>query len=138
MRRRRVVLAVTLVLVLLVVAGLWRLSPMWPGPALPAGATRLALATDEPHLVPAFACPLAALLPGRVSVIDEALVLRSVDDGTPMDIVWPAGWAAWRRDGRAELVDRDGRVIGRVGDVVDGYGGGVGLDDRAHVCIIGS
>ena len=31
----------------------------------------------------------------------------------------------------------DGTVIGREGDIVEGYGGGVGDDDVFHVCVIG-
>jgi hypothetical protein len=46
--------------------------------------------------------------------------------------------AAWRVDGRAELVDRDRSVVGREGDVIeDRFGGGLGLDDAFHVCVIG-
>jgi hypothetical protein len=51
--------------------------------------------------------------------------------------VWPAGWEAWRLGGRAELVDRDGTVVGREGDVVSGFSGGLGADDAFHVCVVG-
>jgi hypothetical protein len=52
--------------------------------------------------------------------------------------VWPSGWAAWRLDGRAELVTREGAVVGREGELSEGFGGGTGDDDAFHVCIIGS
>ena len=61
--------------VLLILAGLVRLSPMWPGPPLPAGATPLALATEPGHLLPAMGCPTALLAPARVAVAGDALVL---------------------------------------------------------------
>ena len=53
-------------------------------------------------------------------------------------MVWPAGWRAWRLDGQAVLVGRDGTVIGREGDVLPGYAGGVTDDGAFHVCIFGS
>jgi hypothetical protein len=115
----------------------FRFSPLWPGPALPPGATRLHIATAAPHLVPTFACPAALLGPGRVASEGDELVLLSEPGGARLNVVFPAGWAAWRVNGRAELVSRDGDVIGREGDVLDDFGGGPGLDDAFHVCIIG-
>ncbi len=135
-RHRRLVAGLVVVLALLV-AGLARLSPMWPGPSLPTGATPLALATEPAHLLPAMGCQLALLAPARIAVADDALVLVPPEGGSAISVVWPTGWAAWRRAGRAELVDRDGTVVGREGDVVSGFGGGTGTDDAFHVCVIG-
>ncbi|HTS14280.1 MAG TPA: hypothetical protein VMH24_01330 [Candidatus Sulfotelmatobacter sp.] len=132
-RRRRLWLG-WLVVVVLALVGLLRLSPLWPGPSLPTGATPLTLATEPAHLVPTFACETALLAPGRVTVVGDALVLVPEAGGAPVSVVWPTGWAAWRRDGRAELVDRDGTVVGREGDIVQGFGGGLGADDAFHVC----
>ena len=122
---------------LLLAAGLLWLSPMWPGPSLPPGATPLALATEPAHLVPRLGCPTALLAPARIAVARDELVLVSESGSEPIKVVWPSGWVAWRLDGRAELVARDGRVVGREGDVVEGFGGGVGTDDAFHVCVIG-
>ena len=36
-----------------------------------------------------------------------------------------------------ELVARDGTVVGREGDIVEGYGGGASDDGAFHVCISG-
>jgi hypothetical protein len=135
-RHPRVFAGIAVILVLMAV-GLARLSPMWPGPSLPAGATPLALATETAHLLPTMGCPTALLAPARVAVAGDALVLVPEAGGDPIKVVWPTGWAAWQLDGRAELVSHDGTVIGREGDVVSNFGGGVGLDDAFHVCEIG-
>jgi len=122
---------------LLLVVGLLRLSPMWPGPSLPPGATPLALATEPAHLVPTMGCRDAAIAPARVAVVDNALVLVPEAGGDPIKVVWPTGWVAWRLAGRAELVSRGGTVVGREGDIISGFGGGVGTDDAFHVCVSG-
>lgn len=132
----RALAAITVVL-LLAVGGLARLSPMWPGPSLPSGATALALATEPAHLLPTFGCPTALLAPAGIAVVSNSLVLVPKAGGDPVKVVWPTGWAAWRLDGRAELVSRDGAVVGREGDIVSGFAGGVGTDDAFHVCVMG-
>jgi hypothetical protein len=136
-RHARAVAAIAVVL-LLVGVGLARLSPMWPGPSLPAGATPLALATEPAHLLPAMGCATALLAPARVAVAGDSLVLVPEAGGDPIKVVWPSGWAAWRIGGSAELVSHDGAVVGREGDVVSGFGGGTGSDDAFHVCEIGA
>ena len=139
MRRRKPLVIATLagVVVVLLVAAAVRLSPLWPGPDLPAGATRLHIATEAPHLVPALGCNTALVMPARVATADDDLVLASVDTGQPVRVVWPSGWAAWRLGGRAELVARDGSVVAREGDVLDDLIGGNGVDGLFHVCVIG-
>lgn len=138
LRRHVRVVTILAATVLLLVAAVFRLSPLWPGPALPAGATRLHIVTEEAHLTPVFGCPTALLGPARVATLGDDLVLLAPDTNEPIDVVWPSGWAAWRLDGRAELVTRDGAVVGREGELSEGFGGGMGLDDAFHVCIIGS
>lgn len=132
----RIVAGLAVVLLLLVV-GLLRLSPMLPCPSLPQGATPLALATEPAHLVPTMGCQTAALAPARVAVAGDALVLVPESGGDPIKVVWPTGWVAGRLAGRAELISRDGTVVGREGDIVEGFGGGVGADDAFHACVIG-
>lgn len=119
-------------------AAVFRLTPLWPGPGLPTGATRLHIETTPAHLVPTFACQTALLAPARIVTVGDELVLISSFDAKPVKVVWPSGWAAWRLDGRAELVDRDGAIVGREGETLEGLGGGVGVDDAFHVCVIGS
>ncbi len=132
------VLAVLAATVVLLGAAAFRLTPLWPGPSLPADATRLHISTEAPHLVPTLGCQTAALGPARIATAGDDLILISAFDDQPVKVVWPSGWAAWRHDGRAELVTRDGVVVGREGETISGFGGGVGPDDAFHVCIPGS
>lgn len=137
-RRTRIVAALVIGGILLVL-GVWRCTPLWPGPGLPAGATRLTLTTEAPHLVPAMGCAAALLGPVRVTTSGDKLIVVSVETGETVKVIWPAGWAAWRVDGRAELVRRDGSIVARDGDVLeDRFGGGMSDDDAFHVCDIGS
>jgi hypothetical protein len=113
---------------------IWAL-PMFTGPALPAGATRLHIKTEAPRLT--FGCAAALLSPVRVEASGDELVVVSVESGERANIVWPAGFAAWRADGRAVLADSWGKVVGRDGDVLDSLSGGLGLGDDFHVCPFG-
>lgn len=121
---------------LLAVAGL-RISPLWAGPALPDGAMRLTISTAEPHLIPTFGCAAALLGPVRVTTSDDNMIFVTTETGEPVGIMWPSGWAAWRIDGRGELVDRDGAVVAREGDIIHDRFGGGGGDGTFHVCAIG-
>ena len=138
LRRHRRSFAALVGTILLLTAATYRLSALWPGPGLPPGAIRLHIETEPAHLVPTLACHTAALAPARVATAGDDLVLVSPQTNVRFKVVWPSGWAAWRLDGRAELVTRDGAIVGREGEVIAGFGGGVGLDDAFHVCIIGS
>lgn len=111
---------------------LW-LSPLWIGPALPAGATRLHLATESPNQARNLSCPAAFVGPIRVATSNDQLIVVSVATGEKVNIVWPRDWAAWRVDGRAELVARDGTVVAREGNVLD-LGTSLEVDS---VCVIG-
>src|SRR3954447_3038584 len=99
-RPRRRGLAAVAIVALLLSIGLLRLSPLWPGPSLPEGATMLALATEPAHLLPTMACH-TALVEGRVAVREKALVLVPRSGGAASSVVWRAGWAAWRLAGQA-------------------------------------
>jgi hypothetical protein len=140
-RQRKPLIAATagILVVLLLVAVAVRLSPLLgPAPDLPTDATRLHIDTEAPQLMPTMGCPTALLAPARVATAEGALILLSVATGARVPVVWPSGWVAWRVDGRAALVARDGSVVAWEGDVIeDRFGGGVGLDDVFHVCIIG-
>ncbi len=118
----------------LALAALW-VAPLFLGPALPAGAERLQITTAGPDL--SFGCATAALGPVRVATEGAALVLVSVEAGETVQVVWPAGFGAWRIDGRALVADPWGNVVGREGDVLDSLGGGLGLEDAFIICPFG-
>ena len=134
-RRRKILIAFVAVGLLAVGAVGLRVLPMFTGPALPAGATRLHLTTDAPNL--SFGCMTAALAPVRVATSGDALVLVTVGSGETVNVAWPSGFAAWRIDGRAVVADPWGSVVGREGDVLDSLGGGLGTDDVFHICPFG-
>lgn len=122
-------------LLVIVAAVAVALAPLWSGPPLPAGATRLHIVTDG---APRFGCMAALLAPVRIAMSDGELVLVGVESGEPVPVLWPSGFAAWRIDGRAMLVGPYGNVIGREGDVLDNLGGGGGPDGLFHVCGVGA
>src|SRR5215207_9560188 len=59
--RRTVLYGVLAVVVVMLAAIAWRVLPLLTGPALPTGATRLAIVTDRPSLV--MGCATALLAP---------------------------------------------------------------------------
>jgi hypothetical protein len=135
LRRRKARTAIAVIGLLLVAAIALRVAPLFTGPALPAGATRLQLGTASPNV--SLGCAAAALSPVRVSTSGDEVVLVSVESGQPVRVVWPAGFAAWRVDGRAVVADPWGSVVGREGDVLDSLGGGLGVDDAFYICPFG-
>lgn len=134
--RRRILTGLAAIgLFVLAAVTIWAL-PMFTGPALPPGATRLHITTERPGLT--FGCAAAALADVRVEASADELIVVAVASGNPVKVVWPAGFGAWRLDGRAVLADSGGRVVGREGDVLPTLGGGSGTDDGAfHVCPFG-
>jgi hypothetical protein len=94
-----------------------------PAPPLPSGAS--------------WACPQAEALPVRPAQDGQTLVFISLDGKRTVDLVWPRGFSARLLDERAELIGRNGSVIARDGDVLDGIGGGLGsTGDAFHVCSV--
>ena len=134
-RRRKALIAIAAVGVLVLGAVGLRVLPLFTGPALPAGATRLHITTESPNL--SFACTTALLAPFRVATSGDELILVTIASGDTVRVVWPSGFAAWRVGGRSVLADPWGSVIGRDGDVLDSLGGGSGVDDAFHICTFG-
>ena len=135
MHHRRPLVVLFLAAAVLLAGLVATLSPLWPGPATPDGATPLRLQTAASHLIPNLDCPTAALAPAKIATDGDALILVARRNCSLM--ACSPRWAAWRRDGKAELVDRNGDLIGREGDVIDAYGGGTGPDGRFYVCVVG-
>ncbi len=134
-RRRKALIAIAATLLIVLGAAGLRVLPLFTGPALPDGATRLHITTEPPNLN--MGCALALLAPARVAVAGDELILVSVESGETLHVVWPAGFAAWRVDSRAVVADPWGSIVGRDGDVLDSLGGGLGLGDDFHICPFG-
>jgi hypothetical protein len=133
--RRKVFIGIgAAAVVVLGAVALWVL-PLFTGPALPAGATRLHIATEGPNL--SLSCAAALLSPVRVATSGDELILVTVESENTLEVVWPSGFAAWRVGGRAVVADPWGNIVGRDGDVLDSLGGGLGVDDDFHICRFG-
>ena len=134
-RRRKALRIIAVAGLLALVVVVLRVAPLFTGPGLPAGAERLHLTTAAPNLN--MGCAAALLSPVRVASQGEELTLVSVESDETVRVVWPAGFGAWRIDGRALVADPWGSVVGREGDVLDSLGGGEGLDGAFQICPFG-
>jgi hypothetical protein len=134
-RARTVVRSIAIVAVIVLALATWRLAPLWTGPLLPDGATRMQIATRSPNL--SFGCATALLSPARVETAGDDLILVSVESGNAIPVVWPSGFGAWRAGGRAVVADPWGGVVGREGDMLDSLSGGEGGDGAFLICPFG-
>ena len=134
-RRRKALIAIAAMgLVGLALVAL-RVAPLFTGPAVPAGAERLHIITAAPNLN--MGCAAALLSPVRVSTDGGALVLVSVESGEAVRVVWPAGFGAWRIDGRRWSPIRGAASSAGKGTSSTASGEAAGSDDAFQICPFG-
>lgn len=103
------------------------------GPAAEPEPTVVAIPVPvQPPPAGRVAC-MDALASGRLVADARWGVALAPADGRTIQVVWPAGFGARQVDGRIELLDERGAVVGRVGDVVT-VTGGMGLRDAWIAC----
>jgi len=101
----------------------------------PTAGTPLGLET----YAPSGTCLQAAVLPVVIAHEEGMMVFRSASSPDHLvPLTWPVGYSARLVDGVAELVARNGNVMGRQGDVLDDLGGGPDASGRFAVCSKGS
>jgi hypothetical protein len=66
----------------------------------------------------------------------ELIFISTGGSGAQRHLVWPHGFSARLVDGKGELLDPDGRVIAREGDVIADIGGGMFSHDTFSVCSV--
>ncbi len=136
--RMRRLLRVTIVTFAALVVGASLIFPRGPAP-LPLGAEPLAISTGSPSLLPTVVtgCLTAQLADVRLVRQGDRLAFVNVETTAEEELTWPYGFSARLHRGRAELVAPNGSIFATEGDVLTGFGGGLGPDDRFHVCALG-
>jgi hypothetical protein len=132
--------ALSLLVAVALVAGVavLLLAPSQPA-VLPADAVPLALRTQSARFWPfSFGCGLAGLTPIRVERDGVAMVFADEATGSRMPVVWPNGFSARLKNGRAELVPPRGSVLARDGDVISGLASGAADNGDLLVCLDGA
>jgi len=80
-----------------------------------------------------FACMDALLVGTLVTDPRWGIAVAGEGGGRVVKVYWPSGYVGREADGVIELLDRTGRVVGRVGDHVE-LGGGLGIEDAWYTC----
>lgn len=62
------------------------------------------------------------------------MAFERVDNEERQSVVWPSGFSARLLDDRAELVDPDGSVLAREGDVISNIGGAAANNGDVLLC----
>jgi hypothetical protein len=130
-------LRTALVVLVVLVSGC---SALAPSPTLPG--TSMSLVTAPAYSMPPgaiSACAAAALNPVVVSRDGDHLIFLNTASKAPVAVIWPHGFTARLVNGKGELLDPSGAVIGVEGDTLSDLGGGIGSDsDAFFVCMIGN
>jgi hypothetical protein len=135
MRLARWALGLLIALALVAGVAVSLLGPSQPT-VLPADAVPLTLRTQPARLWPfSFGCGMAALTPIRVERDGVDMVFSDEASGNRMQVVWPNGYSARLMNGRAELVEPDGSVLARDGDVISGLASGAADNGDLLVCL---
>jgi hypothetical protein len=100
----------------------------------PSGTPEAVWVVAIPSGVP-LACPDARVSPFRLRIdpaVRPSVWGERVDDGIRFDIIWPPGFRLDLTTAEPVLLDQDGIVFGRDGDLVTDAGGSLG--DPAFIC----
>ena len=117
-------IAAVVVVLLLVAGSAW----LRFGTGSPGQGQALTIANDAaPTPLPSglsYACPATLTnMSLRVERSGSQLVVVDATTGSPVDAIWPYGFSALLVDGKAELLDSDGTVVAREGDVLTSVNG---------------
>ena len=122
-----VVLALGAIALVAAVSAYWSL--FGPGSGLPGEPLSI---VTEPDPSTSNACMMARL--GGLEMGHEGLAVVFKPDA---DITWPYGTQARLVDGKAQLFAPNGIRIGVEGQTLPAFAGGMGTDNRFHVCAAG-
>jgi len=87
----------------------------------------------QPAPADGFVACMDALAEGTLVLDGRWGVALAADDGSRLQVIWPAGYLAREFDGIIELVDATGQPVARVGDRV-AVTGGIGVGDAWWSC----
>ena len=134
--RRWAALSLIVALALVVGAAFWLLGPTGPAP-LPPTAGPLVLRTQPWKIWPpsGFSCGMAALTPIRVEQDGVSMVFVNETGDTRVPAVWPNGYSARLLNGRAELVQPNGAVLARDGDLIKNLASGAADNGDFLICM---
>jgi hypothetical protein len=126
--------AAVLVVIALGFSVYWARSGSAGSGALPSGQP-LTIVTESVSR-PGAPCQLARFAGGEMRRSGSEVLFSSYD-GSDVTITWPYGTTALLVNGQAELFAQDGTLIATEGQTLPDLGGGLGVDERFHVCEIG-
>jgi hypothetical protein len=78
---------------------------------------------------------MAVLTPVRVQRDGGSMVFADEASGNRLQVVWPNGYSARLRNGRAELVPPNGSVLARDGDVIRNLASGAADNGDLLICM---
>ena len=134
--RRWAALSLIVALAVAVGTAVALLGPSQPAP-LPSTAGPLVLRTQPWKFWPpsGFGCGMAALTPIRVERDGVSMVFVNETGETRVPVVWPNGYSARLLNGRAELVQPDGSVLARDGDLISNLASGAADNGDHLICM---